>query len=119
MTVARTCLISCLRQRDIVAATVEYSQRTRSFLFVSLGMAIARAFGRDTIQFFENGITSFNLPIAEHVIGTRASRTTHPKTVAAFARLFSLLLQRRVNIENQFLWRTKSEVVEILRTNGC
>jgi 7-cyano-7-deazaguanine synthase in queuosine biosynthesis len=99
--------------------TVEYTQRTRSFLFVSLGMAIAQAFGRDTVQFFENGITSFNLPIAEHVIGTRASRTTHPRTLATFARLFSLLLQRRVNIENQFLWRTKSEVVEVLRANGC
>jgi 7-cyano-7-deazaguanine synthase in queuosine biosynthesis len=99
--------------------TVEYTQRTRSFLFVSLGMAIARAFGRDTVQFFENGITSFNLPIAEHVIGTRASRTTHPRTLAIFARLFSLLLQRGVHIKNQFLWRTKSEVVGVLRANRC
>lgn len=99
--------------------TVEYSQRTRSFLFVSLGMAVARAFDRDTIQFYENGITSFNLPIAEHVIGTRASRTTHPRTLASFARLFSLLLQRGVNVINPFLWRTKGEVVEILRENEC
>jgi 7-cyano-7-deazaguanine synthase in queuosine biosynthesis len=98
---------------------IEYTQRTRSFLFVSLGMAIARAFDRDTVQFFENGITSFNLPIAEHVIGTRASRTTHPRTLASFARLFSLLLQRSVHITNQFLWRTKTEVVEVLRANGC
>jgi 7-cyano-7-deazaguanine synthase in queuosine biosynthesis len=98
---------------------IEYTQRTRSFLFVSLGMAIARAFDHDRIQFFENGITSFNLPIAEHVIGTRASRTTHPRTLASFARLFSLLLQRSVKIENQFLWRSKREVVEVLRDNGC
>ena len=98
---------------------IEYTQRTRSFLFVSLGMAIAKSFARDTIHFFENGITSFNLPIAEHVIGTRASRTTHPRTLASFARLFSLLLQRSVNVKNQFLWRTKSEVVGVLRANGC
>jgi 7-cyano-7-deazaguanine synthase in queuosine biosynthesis len=98
---------------------VEYTQRTRSFLFVSLGTAVASMFDRDTVQFFENGITSFNLPIAEHVIGTRASRTTHPRTLASFAHLFSLLLQRSITIENQFLWRTKSDVVEVLRANGC
>ena len=80
---------------------------------------MARAFDRDTVHFFENGITSFNLPIAEHVIGTRASRTTHPRTLASFERLFSLLLQRSMHIKNQFLWRTKSEVVEVLRANGC
>src|SRR3981189_361518 len=96
-----------------------YTQRTRSFLFVSLGTAVASMFDRDTVQFFENGITSFNLPIAEHVIGTRASRTTHPRTLASFARLFSLLLQRSVDVKNQFLWRTKSEVVEVLLANGC
>jgi 7-cyano-7-deazaguanine synthase in queuosine biosynthesis len=97
----------------------EYTQRTRSFLFVSLGIAIARAFDRDTVLFFENGITSFNLPISEHVIGTRASRTTHPRTLAGFARLFSLVLQRTVHIENHFLWLTKSEVVGVLKSNGC
>jgi 7-cyano-7-deazaguanine synthase in queuosine biosynthesis len=98
---------------------IEYTQRTRSFLFTSLGMALATAFNRDTVQFFENGITSFNLPIAEHVIGTRASRTTHPRTLATFERLFSLLVQRSVHIKNQFLWLTKSEVLEILRENRC
>jgi hypothetical protein len=29
------------------------------------------------------------------------------------------VLQRSVHIKNQFLWRTKSEVVEVLRANGC
>jgi hypothetical protein len=82
-------------------------------------MALATAFNRDTLQFFENGITSFNLPIAEHVIGTRASRTTHPRTLAAFERLFSLLVQRSMHINNQFLWLTKSEVVEILQKYSC
>ena len=54
---------------------VEHTQRTRSFLFVCLGAVVARMFERNVVHFFENGITSFNLPIAEHVIGTRASRT--------------------------------------------
>ena len=99
--------------------TPEYSQRTRSFLFVSLGVAIGAMFGLDAVQFFENGITSFNLPIAEHVIGTRASRTTHPRVLSGFERLFSLLAGRQILIENKFLWHTKADVVEVLRTHDC
>jgi hypothetical protein len=62
---------------------VEHSQRFRSFLFAAIGMAHARMFGLDTVHFCENGITSFNLPIGEQVLGTRASRTTHPRVLAA------------------------------------
>ena len=94
--------------------TPEYSQRTRSFLFASLGVAVGAMFNKDVVHFFENGITSFNLPIAEHVIGTRASRTTHPRVLREFEHLFSLLLDRRITIRNPFLWHTKADVVEVL-----
>ena len=97
--------------------TPEYSQRTRSFLFASLGVAVGAMFNKDVVHFFENGITSFNLPIAEHVIGTRASRTTHPRVLRDFERLFSLLLDRRITIRNPFLWHTKADVVEVLKAN--
>jgi hypothetical protein len=76
-------------------------------------------FDRDALQFYENGITSFNLPIAEHVIGARASRTTHPRVLASFSRLFSLLLQRNIMVENRFLWLTKSDVVNVIQEHGC
>lgn len=98
---------------------VEHTQRCRSFLFVALGMFVASVFRRDELLFFENGITSFNLPIAEHVLGTRASRTTHPKVLGSFSRLFSLIADRPVNIENRYLWHTKQDVVEVLARNNC
>lgn len=97
--------------------TPEYSQRTRSFLFASLGVAVGAMFRKDVVHFFENGITSFNLPIAEHVIGTRASRTTHPRVLKDFERLFSLVLDRTISIRNPFLWHTKADVVTILKAN--
>jgi 7-cyano-7-deazaguanine synthase in queuosine biosynthesis len=97
---------------------IEHSQRTRSFLFASLGVALADVFKKDTIHFFENGVTSFNLPIAEHVIGTRASRTTHPKVLASLSRLFSLLTEREVRIENPFLWMTKADVISVISKYG-
>lgn len=93
---------------------VEFSQRSRSFLFASLGAIVALMFGRSSVQFFENGIVSFNLPIAEHVLGSRASRTTHPRTLSAFSKLFSILLEKTFTFENPFIWMTKKDVVQLL-----
>jgi 7-cyano-7-deazaguanine synthase in queuosine biosynthesis len=97
----------------------EHSQRLRSFLFATLGMAYAYMFGQRSVFFYENGITSFNLPMGEQVLGTRASRTTHPRVLGKFGRLFSLVLDEGVTFENPFLWDTKADIVERIATNGC
>src|SRR3984893_12856531 len=73
----------------------EYTQRTRSFLFATLGLIVARMFGRNELSFYENGVVSINLPIAEHVLGARASRTTHPRFLSYCSQLFSLLLSEK------------------------
>jgi hypothetical protein len=57
----------------------EFTQRTRSFLFAAIAAAV-RA-GQHRVLFYENGVISFNLPIAGQVVGARASRTTHPRTL--------------------------------------
>lgn len=96
----------------------EHSQRLRSFLFATLGIAYGRMFELNTVTFFENGITSFNLPVAEHVIGTRASRTTHPQVLALYGKLFSLLLDEPVSFVNPFLWETKADIVRTVIAHG-
>ncbi len=98
---------------------VEFTQRSRSLLFATLGVVVARMFGKKTLCFYENGVISFNLPIADHVLGARASRTTHPRVLVECGRLFSLLLADTIWVENPFLWKTKSEVVHILAERGC
>jgi hypothetical protein len=98
---------------------VEFSQRTRSFLFATLALVVARLFGRDTVRFYENGIISLNLPVASHVLGARASRTTHPRVLADLSQLFSLVLDRQVAIENPYFWKTKSDVVAVICQHGC
>ena len=98
---------------------IEHSQRLRSFLFAALGLAYSRMFGLNTVRFYENGITSFNLPVAEHVLGTRASRTTHPRVLASYSKLFSLLLDTEVHFENPFLWMTKTDIVKTIQAGGC
>jgi hypothetical protein len=97
----------------------EYTQRTRSFLFAALGFILARLFDRKDLSFYENGIVSLNLPIAEHVLGARASRTTHPRVLAGFSKLFSLLCDFSFHVQNPYIWKTKTQVVQTLRDLGA
>ena len=99
--------------------TREYTHRTRSFLFAALGAATARLFGKFRCCFFENGVTSLNLPPIGQVVGARASRTTHPQALTGFSRLLSELFGRQFDVDNPFVWLTKSEVVERVATNRC
>ena len=97
----------------------EPTHRTRSFLFAALGVVTARMFDRDSIRFFENGVVSLNLPPVAQVVGARATRTTHPQTLAGFQSLFSAVLGRDFGVDNPFAWMTKTEVIERIAANGC
>lgn len=93
-----------LKERD-------YTQRSRSFLYASLATAVARLAGLDAIRFFENGVVSLNLPLSPQIIGSRATRTTHPKVLASMRRLFSMVTDCEFAVTNEFIWKTKAEVV--------
>jgi Calcineurin-like phosphoesterase len=92
----------------------EPTQRTRSFLYATLGAAVAASVNAGGVRFFENGVVSLNLPVADEVIGARASRTTHPHALHRFGRLFSLVLGSDLAVDNPYLFKTKKEVVESL-----
>ena len=65
------------------------------------------------IRFFENGIVSHNLPIAEQVVGARATRSTHPKVLRSLSELMSLVIGRAIVIDNPLVWQTKGEVAAL------
>jgi 7-cyano-7-deazaguanine synthase in queuosine biosynthesis len=96
----------------------DFTQRTRSFLFVSLAAVVARLFGLDRVRFYENGIVSCNLPVCAQVLGGRASRTTHPQVMNGFQRLIGLLFERPFAVENPFFWKTRTDIVGELRAAG-
>jgi hypothetical protein len=98
---------------------VEFTQRSRSFLFATLGLIVARLFGRNRVGFHENGVVSVNLPVSSHVLGTRATRTTHPRVLADLSRLFSAILEEPVKVENAYFWKTKSDLVRSIADHGC
>lgn len=94
------------------------SQRSRSFLYACIAATVAAMFKKKRIRFYENGVTSINLPIAEQVVGARATRTTHPKAIRGMARLFTLVAGGEFRVETPFLWKTKTEIVEMVRDLG-
>lgn len=97
----------------------EYTQRSRSFLYAVLGATFAQMLGLSRIRFYENGIISLNLPLSAQVIGAKATRTTHPKVINGFAKIFSELAEKRFDVENPFIWKTKTDVVELIAKAGC
>ena len=97
----------------------ESTHRTRSFLFTALAAVTARLFGLDRFSFFENGIVSLNLPPVAQVVGSRATRSTHPQALAGFRRLLSAVRGQPFEVDNPYTWLTKAQVVERIAANGC
>lgn len=108
--------VSINKDKDL---SLESTQRSRSFLFASLAFAISQACGKSAFNFFENGVVSLNLPISRQVVGSKATRTTHPKVLAGMRRLFSAIQGARVDVENPFLWKTKTDIVSDILRSDC
>lgn len=68
------------------------------------------------MRFFENGVVSLNLPVAGEVIRSRASRTTHPVALHLLGELCKAVSGRDFAIDNPYLYKTKKNVVESLKT---
>jgi hypothetical protein len=66
----------------------------------------------------ENGVISLNLPPVAQVIGARATRTTHPRSLNSFSKLFSGLFSSDLKVVNPYFWRTKKDVVEVIERLG-
>lgn len=97
----------------------DYTQRTRSFLYATLGAIVADGLGIKDVLLADNGVVSLNLPINDQLIGTKASRTTHPKFQWLFNRLASMVLSTNVQVRNPLWATTRAEGLEVLKANGA
>ena len=97
---------------------VETTQRSRSFLYVALGAVVANLYGLHAVDFYENGVVSVNLPLAQHTLGGRATRTTHPQTMAWFSSLLTQVFEKPFQVRNDFFGYTKQDVVEQIEQAG-
>ena len=96
----------------------EPTQRTRSFLFSAIGTVVAESINAGGVRFFENGVVSVNLPVADEVIRSRASRTTHPITLHLLQSLCAAVVDRDFIIDNPYSFKTKAEVVKSIAVLG-
>lgn len=96
----------------------EETQRTRAFLYASTAFALAQALGTKAGIAYENGVTAINFPRRADLLNARASRTTHPKTVALMQVFLSEVLGETFTIHTPFLWNTKTDVVKLLADRG-
>ena len=97
----------------------ESTHRTRSFFFAALGVATARMFGLRRLRFYEKGVVSLNLPPPGQVVGSRATRSTHPQVLARFGRLFSGVFDEQIRVDNPAVWKTKTDVLSTIRDLGA
>ena len=89
----------------------EPTQRTRSFLFSALGTIVAQSIQANGVRFYENGIVSLNLPIAQEALRSRASRTTHPLALHLLSGLCAATVESEFAVDNPFVSKTKTDVV--------
>lgn len=91
------------------------TQRTRSFLYTSTAFAIAHTYKQDRIYVFENGMTSLNFAETQDLMNSRTSRTTHPQTIENLEKLFSAIAGKSFKIEHPYLYKTKTDVVDVIK----
>jgi 7-cyano-7-deazaguanine synthase in queuosine biosynthesis len=104
--------------RRMGSSAAETTQRSRSLLFAATAFLVSEVLGASTINFFENGVISQNLPISPQVVGTMATRTTHPFALVKLGELLGHVAGRPTRIGNPYAWLTKAEVIERLVENG-
>jgi hypothetical protein len=93
----------------------EYTQRTRSLLYFAFASVVANLLNINEVRFYENGPVSINLPMSPQVIGGKATRTTHPKTLHYFQELFRKISgNSNFAVLNPFINKTKSDIIRFI-----
>jgi 7-cyano-7-deazaguanine synthase in queuosine biosynthesis len=98
-----------------ISFDTESSQRTRSFLFLTLGVLCARRAGHTEVVYLaENGQMAIHLPLTPARIGAFSTHTAHPEVLAKAKGFFNDILQTNLHIANPYVHKTKAEVTKIV-----
>ena len=92
---------------------IDSTMRSRSFLFVALGLLVARSQDADRLRMAENGYIAVNVPLHLGRIGSLSTRTAHPQFVGGLNQVLAAA-DLGAKIENPYLLMTKGEVAKRL-----
>jgi 7-cyano-7-deazaguanine synthase in queuosine biosynthesis len=95
----------------IIAKKGETTMRSRSILFIALGLAVADVCGEGVpLNIPENGLISLNVPLTGARDGSASTRTTHPYFISLFRELLiELNINHPLNLPYKFM--TKGEML--------
>lgn len=96
----------------------ENSQRTRGFVFATLGAVTALNAGINVLEIYENGIGAINLPYDKSQVGTMSSRGVHPLSLLRMGSFIQKLTKKDFHIRNLYLFETKGKMCEHLAVNS-
>jgi 7-cyano-7-deazaguanine synthase in queuosine biosynthesis len=90
----------------------ESSQRTRSFVFLTLAALSARRLNRrEVVMIAENGQMAIHLPLNSARIGAFSTHTAHPEVLAGMQQFLRAALEIDISISNPYVFKTKREVI--------
>ncbi|MEZ6069464.1 MAG: 7-cyano-7-deazaguanine synthase [Pirellulales bacterium] len=92
----------------------EPSQRTRSFLFASVGFVVAASNDQPFLEAFESGIGAFNTPLMGNMRGSQATRGMSPYALDLMSDIASRVFDKPFRLSLPFAHQTKAEVVRAL-----
>lgn len=94
----------------------ENSQRTRSFLFLSLAALVTKRCGFNKVLYMaENGQFAIHLPLNSARVGPFSTHTADPNFVLHAQEIFRTVLSNpNFEISNPFLYKTKAEVFAVM-----
>jgi 7-cyano-7-deazaguanine synthase in queuosine biosynthesis len=117
------------RNRGTFEHAIENSQRTRSFLFLTLAAITASRLGRRKIVMIaENGQMAIHLPLNSARMAAFSTHTAHPDVLAQMQLFLSAAFGVEFEIVNPYVLKTKREVIApivatapeaILYSNSC
>ncbi len=93
---------------------LERTYRTRSFLFLAIGVALAVATRAPALHIPENGLIALNPPLGLSRIGSLSTRTAHPRFLWLFRTLAETIGLFRGDFKNPFMFRSKTDLAEAL-----
>lgn len=91
----------------------ETSMRSRSVLFLALGVGVASALKAKKLVVGENGLISLNVPLTLARLGSHSTRTTHPHVMEELREIL-LAVGLDIDVELPYRFLTKGEM--LLRT---
>lgn len=88
---------------------IDSTMRSRSLLFIALGLLVARTHDADRLQMPENGYIALNVPLHAGRIGSLSTRTAHPQFVGDLNQTIAAA-GMGAHVVNPFVEMTKGEV---------